>query len=29
MIHAATNFSHAVAFVKRQNHSLVTDGVYG
>ncbi|KAG6911201.1 hypothetical protein DXG01_003068 [Tephrocybe rancida] len=28
MIHAATNFSHAVAFRKRENHRLVTDGVY-
>jgi len=28
MIHASTNFSHAVAFEKRNNHQLVTDGVY-
>lgn len=28
MIHAATNFSHAVAFRKRAEHVLVTDGVY-
>jgi protein-S-isoprenylcysteine O-methyltransferase len=28
MIHASTNFSHSVAFRKRQTHELVTDGVY-
>jgi len=28
MIQAATNFSHAVAFRKRDSHVLVTDGVY-
>lgn len=28
MIHAATNFSHAVAFRKLDTHQLVTDGVY-
>ncbi|KAF7331888.1 Protein-S-isoprenylcysteine O-methyltransferase [Mycena kentingensis (nom. inval.)] len=28
MIHASTNFSHAVAFKKRDAHVLVTDGVY-
>jgi len=28
MIHASTNFSHAVAFRKREAHVLVTDGVY-
>jgi protein-S-isoprenylcysteine O-methyltransferase len=28
MIHASTNFSHAVAFGKRKDHVLVTDGVY-
>ncbi|KAF7292419.1 Protein-S-isoprenylcysteine O-methyltransferase [Mycena chlorophos] len=28
MIHAATNFSHAVAFKKRDAHVLVTDGIY-
>ncbi|GLB33918.1 putative class VI-like SAM-binding methyltransferase superfamily, isoprenylcysteine carboxyl methyltransferase family protein [Lyophyllum shimeji] len=28
MIHASTNFSHSVAFQKRQDHRLVTDGVY-
>ncbi|KNZ81540.1 Protein-S-isoprenylcysteine O-methyltransferase [Termitomyces sp. J132] len=28
MIHASTNFSHAVAFRKRESHRLVTDGVY-
>ncbi|KAF7352692.1 Protein-S-isoprenylcysteine O-methyltransferase [Mycena venus] len=28
MIHASTNFSHAVAFRKRDSHVLVTDGVY-
>jgi protein-S-isoprenylcysteine O-methyltransferase len=28
MIHASTNFSHTVAFRKRDNHQLVTDGVY-
>jgi len=28
MIHASTNFSHAVAFQKRQSHKLVTDGIY-
>jgi protein-S-isoprenylcysteine O-methyltransferase len=28
MIHASTNFSHAVAFEKRSNHQLVTDGIY-
>ncbi|KAJ6628730.1 Isoprenylcysteine carboxyl methyltransferase family-domain-containing protein [Mycena sp. CBHHK59/15] len=28
MIHAATNFSHSVAFQKRESHRLVTDGVY-
>jgi protein-S-isoprenylcysteine O-methyltransferase len=29
MIHASTNFSHSVAFRKRESHRLVTDGVYG
>lgn len=29
MIHAATNFSHIVAFRKRQDHQLVTSGIYG
>lgn len=29
MIHASSNFSHAVAFYKRLDHKLVTDGVYG
>ncbi|RDB22814.1 Protein-S-isoprenylcysteine O-methyltransferase [Hypsizygus marmoreus] len=28
MIHASTNFSHTVAFRKRETHELVTDGVY-
>ncbi|KAJ8086751.1 farnesyl cysteine-carboxyl methyltransferase [Marasmius tenuissimus] len=28
MIHASTNFSHAVAYRKRFGHRLVTDGVY-
>lgn len=28
MIHASTNFSHTVAFQKRDRHRLVTDGVY-
>lgn len=28
MIHASTNFSHSVAFRKRETHKLVTDGVY-
>lgn len=28
MIHASTNFSHAVAFEKRNSHQLVTDGIY-
>ncbi|KAJ7129556.1 protein-s-isoprenylcysteine O-methyltransferase [Mycena epipterygia] len=28
MIHASTNFSHTVAFRKRDSHQLVTDGVY-
>ena len=28
MIHASTNFSHTVAFQKRNTHRLVTDGVY-
>jgi len=28
MIQASTNFSHAVAFQKRQGHKLVTDGIY-
>jgi len=28
MIHASTNFSHSVAFRKRDSHRLVTDGVY-
>jgi len=28
MIHASTNFSHSVAFRKRETHRLVTDGVY-
>lgn len=28
MIHASTNFSHAVAFYKVEGHRLVTDGVY-
>lgn len=29
MIHAATNFSHSVAFHKRDTHQLVTNGIYG
>ncbi|KAG9218991.1 hypothetical protein CCMSSC00406_0001401 [Pleurotus cornucopiae] len=28
MIHASTNFSHAVAYRKRDQHRLVTDGIY-
>ncbi|KAF9247313.1 Isoprenylcysteine carboxyl methyltransferase family-domain-containing protein [Melanogaster broomeanus] len=28
MVHASTNFSHAVAFRKRDSHQLVTEGVY-
>ncbi|KAI6047414.1 Isoprenylcysteine carboxyl methyltransferase family-domain-containing protein [Pisolithus marmoratus] len=28
MIHASTNFSHSVAFRKRESHKLVTNGVY-
>jgi hypothetical protein len=28
MIHASTNFSHSVAFRKRDSHVLVTEGVY-
>ncbi|THH14891.1 hypothetical protein EW146_g5505 [Bondarzewia mesenterica] len=28
MIHASTNFSHALAFRKLANHQLVTDGIY-
>ncbi|KAI6134950.1 Isoprenylcysteine carboxyl methyltransferase family-domain-containing protein [Pisolithus croceorrhizus] len=28
MIHASTNFSHSVAFRKRESHELVTNGVY-
>ncbi|KAF8238786.1 ICMT-domain-containing protein [Tricholoma matsutake] len=28
MIHASTNFSHSVAFRKRETHQLVTTGVY-
>ncbi|KIO12702.1 hypothetical protein M404DRAFT_993684 [Pisolithus tinctorius Marx 270] len=28
MIYASTNFSHSVAFRKRESHKLVTDGVY-
>ncbi|KAH7887651.1 Isoprenylcysteine carboxyl methyltransferase family-domain-containing protein [Phlebopus sp. FC_14] len=28
MVHASTNFSHAVAFRKRESHMLVTDGIY-
>ncbi|KAF4619832.1 hypothetical protein D9613_005322 [Agrocybe pediades] len=28
MLHASTNFSHTVAFEKRESHRLVTDGVY-
>ncbi|KAJ7094659.1 Isoprenylcysteine carboxyl methyltransferase family-domain-containing protein [Mycena belliarum] len=28
MIQASTNFSHAVAFQKRDSHKLVTDGIY-
>ncbi|GJE84176.1 ICMT-domain-containing protein [Phanerochaete sordida] len=28
MIHAATNFSHQVAFRKAESHQLVTDGIY-
>ncbi|TFK55981.1 ICMT-domain-containing protein [Heliocybe sulcata] len=28
MIHASTNFSHAVAFRKLESHQLVTDGIY-
>jgi len=29
MIHASTNFSHSVAFHKRDTHQLVTNGIYG
>ena len=29
MIQASTNFSHTVAFQKRDSHRLVTDGIYG
>ena len=29
MIHASTNFSHVVAFRKREGHRLVSDGIYG
>lgn len=28
MIHAASNFSHTVAWKKRDDHALVTKGVY-
>jgi len=28
MIHASTNFSHTVAFKKRDSHRLVIDGIY-
>ena len=28
MIHAATNFSHAIAWKKLEKHELVTDGIY-
>ncbi|KIK68043.1 hypothetical protein GYMLUDRAFT_191028 [Collybiopsis luxurians FD-317 M1] len=28
MVHASTNFSHALAFKKLQSHRLVTDGIY-
>lgn len=28
MIHASTNFSHALAYTKREDHTLVTTGVY-
>lgn len=28
MVHASTNFSHAVAYKKRAEHELVTTGVY-
>ena len=28
MIHAATNFSHSVAYYKVEGHRLVTDGIY-
>lgn len=28
MIHAATNFSHQVAFRKAESHQLVTNGIY-
>ncbi|KAF9226568.1 ICMT-domain-containing protein [Gyrodon lividus] len=28
MVHASTNFSHSVAFRKRESHQLVTEGVY-
>ncbi|KAI0036790.1 ICMT-domain-containing protein [Vararia minispora EC-137] len=28
MIHAATNFSHMIAYKKLTNHQLVTDGIY-
>jgi len=28
MIHAATNFSHLMAFHKQDGHILVTDGIY-
>lgn len=28
MIHAASNFSHAVAFEKASGHKLVVDGIY-
>lgn len=28
MVHASTNFSHAVAYRKRPSHRLVTEGIY-
>lgn len=28
MIHAATSFSHTVAYRKLDSHTLVTDGIY-
>jgi protein-S-isoprenylcysteine O-methyltransferase len=28
MIHASSNFSHVVAFRKKDDHVLVTDGIY-
>lgn len=28
MIHAAQSFSHALAYAKKEDHVLVTDGIY-